>query len=233
MCVRVGPRRVRFSGPVILSDDLAHYNERLVEQSPAPASTPVSSPRRSAGALLALLSFVILLASITFWVRSYRRVEIADVYTPGKRVQAAGTWRGGLFLFLSNIVIDNKSWLNPGLDAKLFPEDARAIWEQIDAEATSKWSRFGFTLHSKPRDAFGFPGARFVLVRVPLWVVALLAAPLPAAELWRRLRRWRWKRTNRCLNCGYDLRFTTGRCPECGAAAAGGSQLVERGATAQ
>jgi hypothetical protein len=189
---------------------------------PSAPSSP--APRTAAGRrladMLALLSLLLLLASVALWVRSYRRVDMAAFYLPGGRVQVAAAWRGGLFLFFSSVPIENRSWHDVDLALNQPLEEARGHWDLLDAEAANKWSWRGFSMHSKPRDAFAQPGARFVLLRVPLWVIALLAAPLPAAALRRRLQRWRWRRANRCQNCGYDLRATSGRCPECGAAIA-------------
>ena len=57
---------------------------------------------------------------------------------------------------------------------------------------------------------------------VPLWqLVAVTALPPAAFALTRRRRRQRHRAANGlCLSCGYDLRASAGRCPECGQAAA-------------
>ena len=60
-----------------------------------------------------------------------------------------------------------------------------------------------------------FGGNRpYWVVTCPHWILAVVAAALPALWLYRRLRRPYAQ--GLCPRCGYDLRATPGRCPECG-----------------
>ena len=53
---------------------------------------------------------------------------------------------------------------------------------------------------------------------VPIWFIALfLAVPLIYAYKRPAWRRQRLARQGRCIHCGYDLRASGERCPECGA----------------
>ena len=55
---------------------------------------------------------------------------------------------------------------------------------------------------------------------VPHWLVAGSLFVAPAGWLARATRRRRARAAGLCRRCGYDLRASPGRCPECGAAAA-------------
>jgi hypothetical protein len=62
------------------------------------------------------------------------------------------------------------------------------------------------------------PNSFFIRVVVPYWLLALAFAIAPAWRLWTRARRRAARRRglNLCVRCGYDLRATPDRCPECG-----------------
>lgn len=58
--------------------------------------------------------------------------------------------------------------------------------------------------------------SRIEWLAVPLWLPALLLSLPPVARLARRTRRHHRSATGHCATCGYDLRASKGRCPECG-----------------
>lgn len=57
---------------------------------------------------------------------------------------------------------------------------------------------------------------------VPYWALIVAGTALPVGRLawvglgWNRRRRSRRRAAGLCTDCGYDLRATPGRCPECG-----------------
>jgi hypothetical protein len=62
----------------------------------------------------------------------------------------------------------------------------------------------------------GFGTLRYHLIAIPFWFLLLAAGSFPAYWIfWSRRQRLRAKE-GRCQKCGYDLRATPERCPECG-----------------
>jgi hypothetical protein len=53
-------------------------------------------------------------------------------------------------------------------------------------------------------------------IAFPLWAPLILLLILPVIQVTKFLRRRRARGLNCCRNCGYDLRATPLRCPECG-----------------
>jgi hypothetical protein len=90
-------------------------------------------------------------------------------------------------------------------------------------------SHYWLGLYALAKPETGFEVWRFVLVyryplrnmtftriQFPLWPVIALSLPLPSVWMLRRRRQMRREREGLCLICGYDLRATPDRCPECG-----------------
>ena len=89
-----------------------------------------------------------------------------------------------------------------------------------------------------PRRALGFlhnsgnwNGAAFWIIAIPYWLIVPLTAILPLRWWLHRRRRRAWAVSGRCLGCGYDLRGSPDRCPECGATNATRSTSASQPAT--
>ena len=82
------------------------------------------------------------------------------------------------------------------------------------------WRGYGYSVGKSSTD--GVRDSCHVWAILPWWMLAAMTAVLPV--LWLS-DRGRWRRVNRrcmaglCAVCGYDLRASPERCPECGTAA--------------
>lgn len=60
------------------------------------------------------------------------------------------------------------------------------------------------------------PSRAFVVI-IPYWILAGIWSVLPLYWIWKRYKTRSIRQPGRCSICGYDLRASKGRCPECGA----------------
>ena len=170
-------------------------------------------------ALSAALSLVLFAATLILWVRSK---IVGDVIS----------WSGSdnsVSLFVMNGVVRVLH-----AETASMPPEARHATFDWRAQARrgvrfrndkTWYGRLGFgfdsagtTVAGNGSSGYARGGASIRTLYVPYWSVALVTAVLPLTKLryaWRRRRR---RKTGLCPVCGYDLRATPERCPECGAA---------------
>jgi hypothetical protein len=85
-------------------------------------------------------------------------------------------------------------------------------------ETERRWGMLGFNcFQAAPTSSW--VGTTFVTV--PHWFLAMVPWLVPAMRWAYRRPRERRRRRGMCVACGYDLRGTPARCPECGRAADG------------
>ena len=59
-------------------------------------------------------------------------------------------------------------------------------------------------------------GTSSYFLAIPHWLMLLISAPIPAWRFLQARRDRKRLRSGLCVRCGYDLRASPDRCPECG-----------------
>jgi hypothetical protein len=164
--------------------------------------------------LAAALSAVLLAASSALWVRGYWRHDLVSLMARPPVQYQFHSMRGMFHV--------HRMVFQPGqVDG-----DPRYV-RQVQAPRKTRLQRLrGEDLRDRRLGPFAVQSGewsyRFVLVAFPAWSVVAVSAILPAwwLVLRRRWRRQRLRADRRCERCGYDVRATPERCPECGTAVA-------------
>ena len=163
--------------------------------------------------VLAALSLLACVAAAGLWARSYRKTDTVSV-AAGRQIIVCELSRGTCAL----------AWhteLAPGLAASE-PSSARAVehgwgWDTQPGRSADmgprRWLGFLWYYRRTPQPRRS-SAERTLHFPIAALVIATLILPAAvAAAHWRRHRR---PRPGRCRGCGYDLRATPDRCPECG-----------------
>jgi hypothetical protein len=172
--------------------------------------------------ILAVVSLVLMIGGVALWVRSVRFNDALTYRTQDDTVTALMSVPHGLclnrrppprrdmdLLILApprGLAFDSRPW---GRSTTSLGGGAVAV----HITTVNSW-------YPPANASFGFGWERrrggLWTVVVPLWIIVILFSVLPVVWI-RRERRDRMRRAQGlCAHCGYDLRATPGRCPECG-----------------
>ena len=171
----------------------------------------ISGIRKTIAWIIIWLLTVLCVASVVVWVRSYHVHDklyldypIAEDPDFPDRILARGwtltSWRGGVYLSTSkgSVPLEDSRF---GLSHRTNPLYLKA---NVPGH-TRLYVRL-------PKDEF-----ESFQLRAGWWMVSVVLGLWPAIFFTRLIvRRWRRKDGVFCATCGYDLRATPERCPECG-----------------
>jgi len=155
----------------------------------------------------AVVSALLFVATCVLWVRSY---WIADALSRFNAPTFREHW-----MFLSR----GRVWFGTmGSKGEIFvgvPVDMGVVLShQVPSNMGCDYNWFGFGWEPP----YGRDDPRGVVI--PYWFILIGAATLPMYRVGRLARR-RQRFAGLCPRCGYDLRATPDRCPECGAVPTG------------
>ena len=158
---------------------------------------------------LVFISLLLCLASLVFWIRS-RRVTDAITLSPSPSKWSLFTKSGTLNLGRDRPWLEGED-LRRGMKMGAYERSLLGFGvKQTEEQRTwqSKSSRIiPYTTILKS-------------YFVPLWFCCVVFSILPLVHFPRIIRRFRRRRLGLCLHCGYDLRASPDKCPECGHAPA-------------
>ena len=128
-----------------------------------------------------------------------------------------GTRRDILFVIADGSLLFSHTIMQPALVRSVEPYWKHIRWRALpnfnEGRARTFWNRLGFTF----RRVNGRNVER-LFVGVPFWFLCGLCLAFPIGlYLPRQIKRLVRQRPGLCPSCGYDLRATPDRCPECGA----------------
>jgi len=160
---------------------------------------------------LALVLLLLMVGTAALWIRSATRVDgfgyRFDVELPHTIIGATSDqgiirlWRtvgGPEFAGPSRLNL----W-SSNHDIPVMYDEGEPIWSWGAVRAS------GGLIHASPYHYRSF------MIAIAHWMVVIATAVVPVAALIPRLFRPR-RRPDICSNCGYDLRASPDRCPECG-----------------
>lgn len=168
--------------------------------------------------LSTLLSLLLLLVTVAAWIRSCYVVEQLSASLRQQSFTAELYPHAFWILYVNRP--DTTEYHRWEQKDKIIDQ---VLLAQIEASGEFHWNGLVFRHFIQASD-----NCTYIQIRIPFWSVTLLALILPAVRFWLSRRHQKLTADHCCPRCGYDLRATPDRCPECGTPADHKVQLDEK-----
>jgi hypothetical protein len=187
---------------------------------------------RRSFAIASAVSLLLCVATMAMWVRSRTRGDSFQYTTsPYKPVQhrfGYDSYDGRLSLCFNSFYEPNLLIRKMVNDHDVLTEDWGMVVNSETITIHSNWSFWNSSDSSGESGALGFYGSwsherskalRNILIPYCfLWLATAVMPVLWGWRLWLRAKMSKRRSRGQCLACGYDLRETKEKCPECGTA---------------
>ena len=172
--------------------------------------------------ILSTLAFLLLVTVVVLWVRSPRHADVLAFFTPQGNLTGLASDRRGMLFCTTQVPFGQEMGLTAdGLSTSA--DEFASIHDLLFDPANEKWHFLGFRVAAGTLSTWGW---KFNAIIVPYWALLIPLAILPLTGFRRVIVRARRKRRGQCLACGYDLRHTPDRCPECGRPVGGAGTMA-------
>jgi hypothetical protein len=175
--------------------------------------------------LAAAASLLLCAATVALWVRSHfvgdgfrRWNRWSDATAAYRGVKTFALGRGSLQLVCSVEIRPRR--LDPTEPEQVTFSHSAFLHERPPARfdlSGTAWSFLGFGGYAKSIPWGSSIRFENSMMTIPLWAPTVFFAIPPGVWFIVRLKLRRANRESHCRTCGYDLRATPERCPECGA----------------
>lgn len=164
--------------------------------------------KRWAWIIINWVSALICVASIAIWIRSHDACDAVE--RMGNNSRFVVGWPIGIVAVVWGTVNGPIPGMTPGWKYR------GGQPEKFPNPSQYQFVNFFIGGYARPSVSTG----SLHIAYLNCWAIILFTLPSPIISLLlhRSRRRRQLLAENRCLNCGYDLRATPERCPECGTA---------------
>ena len=157
---------------------------------------------------LTIASFILAAVTLAMYVRGQYALEWLQYNSQSRQ----GGWEHAVTISALCAASGIELHLSQTRAHSIWIQDGPFVWRHLSGKHDSGW--WISTSHNTRSTADAY--ASDYGFYLPYWLILIVSMPAPGVWVWCRRRSGRRARLGLCPICGYDLRASKDRCPECG-----------------